>query len=376
MLIIFNSWISIGGGGIHTMKIAEALSKCNNVTIFIPKLGYDSAKKFLKNTYNVNTIVYSTPFEKHNHFNMYFIYFSRLIKSILLSTKSKNKYNVIISNSQLLFDLIPAIVFKIKNKSVLIVYFHHGNPCIKKEISIGNIISRTNFLISIILCKIFADLIFAINEPIKNYIVDRGINAEKVVLTNNGVDIERINSFRSYETEYEAVFLGRIDKIKGAYDLIESWKIVTKKYPFAKLCIIGGGPDQKSINIKIRENNLVNNIVLAGKISDDEKYQLMKKSKVFVYPSHQESWGIVIAEAIACGLPVIAYDLPVYRDIFYNHINTIEMLNERKMGEKIIEILENYNEFKNIADKGKKFIIKFDWRNIQRHELRHIEGIV
>ena len=46
------------------------------------------------------------------------------------------------------------------------------------------------------------------------------------------------------------------------------------------------------------------------------------------------------------------------------------------MGEKIIEILENYNEFKNIADKGKKFIIKFDWRNIQRHELRHIEGIV
>ena len=98
----------------------------------------------------------------------------------------------------------------------------------------------------------------------------------------------------------------------------------------------------------------------------------MKKSKLFVYPSHQESWGIVIAEAIACGLPVVAYDLPVYKEIFDGHIYTIGLEDTRKMADKIIDIFDDYERYKKVAETAKGFISKYDWANIQRHELHHV----
>lgn len=376
ILVVFNTWLNIGGGGIHTMKIAEALGKSYDIQFLIPKLGFDLAKDYLKKIPRCAVSVYATPFENNRNGNMYLIYLFRMIKCVFLAMKSKNKYDIIISNSQLPFDLIPAIVYKIKSKSRLVVYFHHGNPCIKKEFSFRNFISRMNFRFSVLLSKKFADLIFTINEPIKNYLVERGARSEKIVLTSNGIDYEKIHNIDSNGMEYEGVFLGRVDKIKGAYDLLESWKIVVKKYPTAKLCIIGDGPDRRPIETKIKEDNLDKNIILVGKIGEEEKYGLMKKSKLFVYPSYQESWGIVIAEAMACGLPVVTYDLPVYNEIYDNHIFAVELMDTRKMAEKIVDILGNYKEYEKMADERKVFISKYDWANIKRHELRHIERIV
>jgi glycosyltransferase involved in cell wall biosynthesis len=376
ILVIFNTWLNIGGGGIHTMKIAEALGKSHDIQFLIPKLGLDLAKDYLKTMPRCTVCDYSTIFENNPKRNVYLIYLFRMMKSVLLAMKSKTHYNLIISNSQLPFDLIPAIFFKFKNKSRLVVYFHHGNPCIKKELTVRNLISRLNFRLSVLLSKNFADLIFAINEPIKNQMVDWGIRGEKIILTDNGIDYGKIQNIDSNGTEYEGVFLGRVDKIKGAYDLLALWKIVVKKYPTAKLCIIGDGPDRRPLERKIKEDNLDKNIILVGKVDEEEKYVLMKKSKIFVYPSYQESWGIVIAEAMACGLPVVTYDLPVYKGIYKNYIFAVELWSIKKMAEIILNIYKDSEGYKKMVDEAKDYVCKYDWATIQRHELRHIKKIV
>ena len=159
-------------------------------------------------------------------------------------------------------------------------------------------------------------------------------------------------------------------------DLVKAWKIVVRKHPFAKFCIIGDGPERKKIEEKIKEEGLVKNITLVGRVEEEEKYKLMKKSKVFIFPSYQEGWGIVIAEAMACGLPVVAYDLPVYREIFDDYISTVEVGNYRQMAEKIVDTIETYQDYEKTAKEARNFVSKYSWKRVAEHELSHIEKII
>ena len=61
-----------------------------------------------------------------------------------------------------------------------------------------------------------------------------------------------------------------------------------------------------------------------------EKIKILKQSRLFVLPSFYESWGMVAAEAMAAGLPVVAYSLPVYQDLFSKGINQV------KIGDKMV----------------------------------------
>ncbi|MEI9959687.1 MAG: glycosyltransferase [Limisphaerales bacterium] len=58
------------------------------------------------------------------------------------------------------------------------------------------------------------------------------------------------------------------------------------------------------------------NIQLAGFVSEEEKFLLLKKSKYFFFPSYEEGWGIALAEALYCECRCICYELPYYRSVF------------------------------------------------------------
>jgi glycosyltransferase involved in cell wall biosynthesis len=100
----------------------------------------------------------------------------------------------------------------------------------------------------------------------------------------------------------------------------------------------------------------------------DSKFQLLKSSKVFLCPSHYESFAIVIAEAMACGLPVVAYDLPIYSDIYSGNVSTVPLGDTNRFAEVTIDLLNN-DELRIMAGaQGQKFIQKYDWDRISEME--------
>lgn len=357
------------------MKIAEALGEISNVVFLLPKIGHELARDYLCAIPRFRVLSYTTAFEENRHANMYMVYLFRLMKSTLLALRSGSDYDLIISNSQLPFDLIPAIAFKIISGSPLVVYFHHGSPCIRRNFSLRNIVSRFSFQLSVFLSRRYANLIFAINSSLRDYLLAERVSSEVVALTNNGVDFRRIEDVEKGEIEYDSAFLGRIDRIKGAYDLLTVWNRVVKQDPSAKLCIIGDGPDLQTIKKRSREMGLSKNIVFLGEIGDDEKYRILKRSKTFVYPSYQESWGIVVAEAMACGLPVVAYDLPVYVEIFGYYVMTVRFGDTKSMADTIGRILAEYDKYKTFGEESKAFISKYDWKSIQESEISRLGRI-
>ena len=102
-------------------------------------------------------------------------------------------------------------------------------------------------------------------------------------------------------------FLGRISAKKGVPLLVESFRSVATAFPNARLLI--AGPDDEGIGrdltVRIAEGGLRDRVYFPGVLGDSQKRALLQRSDVLVLPSADESFGIVVAEAMAVGCPVV-----------------------------------------------------------------------
>jgi len=379
ILVIFNSLMGvIGGGSRHIVYVADYWCTSNKVHFLISKSGYNVAEEHIQKKPNPNKemIVYTTSFDDSK--NRYLNYFFRTIKSSIEVRKLNEGYDIVIAPNYLPQNMIPCIF--LKRVSKLVVYFHTVPPSERSDILgrmnvLRKAISILNWKFCVFLAKSF-DLIFVVNEVTRDYFIKKGFAPEKVVIVNNGIPYKEIENVDAEDKEYDGVFLGRLVWNKGIYDLVDIWGFAVDRKPSMKLCIIGDGPERDKLEQKIEEKGLRGNIVIAGWKEGEEKYKLMKKSRVFVYPSYQEAQPVVILEAIACGLPVIGYNLPIYNEIFTGYVFTAETGDCEEMAEIVGDALENEQEYKKIKQEAKKFVSKYDWENIASIELAFIEKLI
>ncbi len=101
---------------------------------------------------------------------------------------------------------------------------------------------------------------------------------------------------------------GRLEYQKGYDLLIDTWNIVSQKYPEWKLKIFGNGSMKELLIKKINTYQLQNSISIISPI--DNIYDEYQKSAIYVCSSRFEGFGLSIAEAMACGIPCVAFDCP------------------------------------------------------------------
>ena len=94
------------------------------------------------------------------------------------------------------------------------------------------------------------------------------------------------------------LFLGRIGRRKGVYDLIEVFKNVIKKFPNAHL-YIGGDGEVEKLKKTIKDNNLMNNVSFIGWVLDEEKSKYLKECSFFCLPSYNEGMPMALIEGMA-----------------------------------------------------------------------------
>lgn len=378
ILIVFNSLMGgLGGASRHMLEVAKYWHDSNDIEILISESGYNTMKKHFPD-YSGKVILYSTPFE--NSKNRILVYISRIIKNAIIAPKINTNYDIIIAPNYLPQNMIPSIFFR-RKKAKLVVYFHTVQPELRLSyLNKMNIIRKytsiLNWKLCVFLSKSYFDLLFVVNTPTKEYFLKKGFSSKKILVVDNAISYKDITNSCSKEREYDGIFLSRLVERKGVWDLIPIWKDVVKKIPTAKLCVIGSGPEMEGLKSKIEEENLSKNITLTGEVSDEKKFELLNRSKVFVFPSYYESWGIVIAEAIACGLHVVAYDLSIYHEIFNENIFTVKMGDMNEMSKNIIRILTHPRDYEQKLELSRKFVSKFDWEVVSKKELSSIKEII
>jgi len=143
--------------------------------------------------------------------------------------------------------------------------------------------------------------------------VQPGMTARTMILPN-GVDIpgESPVPDNPAATSKNLLFVGRIDRIKGIFVLVEAMK---STHPDIHLTMVGSGPYQAELERRILAAGLRDRITLTGALPQKQVFEKIQASFALVAPSFHETQGIVLLEANACGKPVIASDIPGIREV-------------------------------------------------------------
>jgi glycosyltransferase involved in cell wall biosynthesis len=139
------------------------------------------------------------------------------------------------------------------------------------------------------------------------HLFDGVVLQNKVVSIPNG--IAPVKKKQKYNNKIGKIaYLGALDKRKGYIDLIRAVGILINDYPDIEVSFAGGlcshsyFPEAQE---EIRKNNLKNNVRFLGVLSGEEKFDFLRASDIFVFPSWNEGMPYVVLEAMGAGLPII-----------------------------------------------------------------------
>lgn len=368
ILFFFNSFITLSGGDVRLIEVAKRISSYDKIIITSPKGKNVCEQSGLDAKYLLTAKKSDRVFK-----NVFLAYFFRIVNALLLKMRFPGQ-NVLYSSSDFLPDVLPAFVLKNTNKNfrwVQQVYHLIPPPSRRDGSFFTNLVSFTTQRISLNLIKNDADFIFVLNTLIRTQLAKLGFSENKIYVTGAGINLDKIDHVRRAEGNvYDACFLGRLHKAKGIFDLIGIWKLVVSQMKSAKLAIIYIGPKDLELAMirRIKEENLDSNIFML-QLSGNDALSVVKSSKVFVFPSHEEGWGIAIAEAMACGLPAVAYDLPVYLEVFPEGMLMVPINNIKRFSDEILSLLANEEKRYVLGKKGRALVSIYDWNQVAAREL-------
>ncbi len=165
------------------------------------------------------------------------------------------------------------------------------------------------------------------------------------------------------------ISIGRLSKEKGYDDLIDIFKLVIEKKSDWTLDIIGDGDQRDALEKQIDKKNMTTSVILHG--YRDKKYidNMLLKASIYAMASHEESFGIVLIEAQAFGVPCVAFDSAKGAlEIIENNTNgyLIENRDKQEMANKLIKLIEDKELRDSMGRESKKNAYKFSKENISK----------
>jgi glycosyltransferase involved in cell wall biosynthesis len=157
---------------------------------------------------------------------------------------------------------------------------------------------------------------FQAEDLIETYSIDSG----KVSIIPPGIDTDYFTKVprKDLKTEYGCdsvlVYVGRLhERSKGVSYAIRAMKHLDDGY---RLLLVGDGPDRKRYEMMVRNLGLEKCVVFLGMIGREEKSMIQKSADVALVPSLRDVFCTVFAESLACGVPVVAFEMPFWKGLY------------------------------------------------------------
>ena len=176
-------------------------------------------------------------------------------------------------------------------------------------------------------------------------------------------------------------FLGRFEEDrKGLPVLLDALPIISRFIPDIRVLIAGPG-DSEEVLAKV-DPQLRNRVEFLGKISEEEKADFLASVSLYIAPNTGgESFGIILAEAMAGGAAVVASDIPAFADVLGNgqYGALFESENSENLAKVIIDLLRDDTKRRELAKAGAVHAQRFDWGQVgeeifEVYELAMVSG--
>jgi glycosyltransferase involved in cell wall biosynthesis len=301
-----DSSTAIGGGDQVMLKLIRLSGA--KLDLLIPK----SAKTLVASPGRLFLTLGNLPL---NLIGVMTLFFVRILQGIFLSFKNKHVYDIAVSVSPYSVDLIPLWFWKARRKGAIIYHIIPKRKAVNWSTRIRFALAAVEQRINMKLLARTCDFLVAGNNFTKAQL-ESALPGKTIFVLDAGFDASAIDRVPSPPKNLNlACFVGRLTSQKGIFDLVKVMAALRKTNPAFRLIMVGSGPEREFLLAEMKRLGL-DNITLAGFISDEEKIRLLKQSAFFFFPSYEEGWGIALAEALYCECRCICYELTHYRSIF------------------------------------------------------------
>ncbi|WP_246041510.1 glycosyltransferase family 4 protein [Halorubrum ezzemoulense] len=211
-----------------------------------------------------------------------------------------------------------------------------------------------------------------LNEKMKGAFEESGVDEQKLRIVPNGVDIDQFMSKKDYNNEKPLVlFVGTVTPRKRVIDLVEAasrTKDIDSKF------IIAGKTDideeyYSKVKQKILKYGLEDRFEFTGFVSNEHIQKLYSKADIFVLPSQEEGFGMVVTEAMAAETPVIGTHVGGIPLQINNGVNGFlyDPGDVNALSSSLRELLLNPSMRRKLGERGRAIAVQnFSWESISR----------
>ena len=186
----------------------------------------------------------------------------------------------------------------------------------------------------------------------------------------NGVDLEAFQSAEPYEELRDGtlniLFVGRLEERKGLIHLLKAYHRLRKRKVDARLLVVGDGPKRREYKRFVGLRG-IRDVEFLGRVSDDEKVRYFASADVYCAPNTgQESFGIVLLEAMAAGVPIVASDIHGFKRVVERNVQGIlvEPRNPRALAAALYALARDPDLRHEMGDAGRKRAPEFSWDRV------------
>lgn len=179
-----------------------------------------------------------------------------------------------------------------------------------------------------------------------------------------GVNVEQIPEGYVPKVR-DVVFCSRLHPQKGIDGFLDAWKMVIGDCPRARLTVIGNGTPEYEVYLKDKATRLgiAETIEWLGYVNNEAKFKIYSEAKVFVHPTVYDNNGMVAAEALCSGLPVVMYDLPALRDVYTTGCVKVPFGDKAQFAAEVVRLLADPSRVAPDVAQIEALRVKWNWAN-------------
>lgn len=199
-----------------------------------------------------------------------------------------------------------------------------------------------------------------------------GFTEEKVHIVPNGVnlaDFREVEPFRSDRPYILA--MGRMVAQKGFDQLIATFAEIADQVPDLQLFMAGEGIHRLDYEQLSRRLGMQDRVRFLGLVQGAQKISFLKGAKFFICPSRFEPFGIVVLEALAAGIPVIANRVGGIPDIIDHQVHglLVDAESTEELGKAIVDLYKSPRACEEMGANALDRAVHFDWMNVTKKYL-------
>ncbi|MHA2116541.1 MAG: glycosyltransferase family 4 protein, partial [Candidatus Thorarchaeota archaeon] len=169
------------------------------------------------------------------------------------------------------------------------------------------------------------DQVIAVSENVAETL-KKHLDAElhhKVRTVYSGIDLSVFKPLPELEKKWDLAFMGRLEVMKSVDLFPEMLVLLKPNFPDLKMMMTGEGSLKEWLFNEFETRGVSSMVDYQGVVETDDVPRFINKSRIFLYPSREEPFGLSIIEAMACGVPVVSTDVYGPKEIIKNNYDGI-----------------------------------------------------